>query len=140
MTARLRIFLSPAERQLSKSGLPFYGLAAYNNHLPLDHPDNTAAVAWLMGDDSSVEANETAAAEGGDARLSPASVSRHVKIPVRIGCCLWWGYLHFAESQKGQPLKNLLAACDHVTNSPRICCLAVEKFSDYTRLSDPSTW
>lgn len=36
--------------QLAASGLPFYGLAPYQNHLPLDHPENAAAVAWLTGD------------------------------------------------------------------------------------------
>ncbi|CAM9135050.1 unnamed protein product [Scytosiphon promiscuus] len=37
-------------RHLAKSGLPFYGFAPYQNSLPLGHPDNAAAVSWLIGD------------------------------------------------------------------------------------------
>ena len=49
--------------QLVKSGLPFYGFAPFYNSLPLGHPDNAAAVSWLIGDGGAADGNPGATAE-----------------------------------------------------------------------------
>eukprot|EP00752_Nemacystus_decipiens_P012187 g10805.t1 len=52
-------------RDLAESGLPFYGFAPYHNNLPLGHPDNAAAVSWMIGDSATGESTgETAAGDG----------------------------------------------------------------------------
>lgn len=50
-------------RQLAKSGLPFYGFAPFHNSLPLGHPDNAAAVSWLIGDAGAADGNPGATAK-----------------------------------------------------------------------------
>lgn len=64
--------------QLAKSGLPFYGLDPYHNNLPIDHPENAAAVAWAIGDvaDGLKDGNPGAAIESGDAEGKSAAISR----------------------------------------------------------------
>lgn len=49
--------------QLAKSGLAFYGLSPYQDHLPLGHPENAAAVKWLTGEQSEISPGGTTAEE-----------------------------------------------------------------------------
>lgn len=74
--------------QLAKSGLPFYGLAEYHNHLPLDDPKNVAAVAWLIGEDldntDGVEAADLDGGGEGEQRSGSASRYLHVSFSQNV--------------------------------------------------------
>ncbi|CAM9508779.1 unnamed protein product, partial [Discosporangium mesarthrocarpum] len=45
-------------KAFSLEGLPFFGLAPYHNHLPLDHIKNSPAIAWLIGERGQEESKE----------------------------------------------------------------------------------
>lgn len=61
--------------QMAKSGLPFYGFPPFQNSLPLGHPDNAPAVAWLMGELPGIGASDATDATG-DTGVAGASGER----------------------------------------------------------------
>eukprot|EP00903_Cladosiphon_okamuranus_P012352 g11581.t1 len=68
-------------RDLADSGLPFYGFAPYHNSLPLGHPDNTAAISWMIGDSTATAGEPTGEAVEGDSTSGKTGLtSRHGRL------------------------------------------------------------
>ncbi|CAM9226721.1 unnamed protein product, partial [Choristocarpus tenellus] len=67
---------------LSSEGIPFFGLAPYYDHLPLDHPDNAQAIAWLLGEDIESGAGSDTGSGGGSVGETSGRFTKRPNIPL----------------------------------------------------------